>query len=85
MKGADSSFEGSAAGGRLASLAQPPRATSLAAHRLSTLFAAPPFRASFFPDITRALQEVPAFRPLRTYLSKPRQDLGMFSPARNDE
>jgi len=56
------------AGGRLASSAQPPRATPLSTSRLLTLSTPQPFRSFSFLDTTGALLEglrcFPAFRPL---------------------
>ena len=56
------------AGGRLASSAQPPRATALSGHRLSTLPTPQPSRSISFLDQPGALLEglrcFTAFRPL---------------------
>jgi hypothetical protein len=56
------------AGGRLASSAQPPRATSRFTHRHSTRRAPQPFPRAFFLDTPDALREglrcFTAFRPL---------------------
>lgn len=56
------------AGGRLASLAQPPRATPFFPHRLSSRHKPQPFPSASFPDTPEALRESHrcflAFRPL---------------------
>jgi hypothetical protein len=61
------------AGGRLASSAQPPRATSAFTHRTSSQHGPQPFPSASFLDTPDALLEglrrFTAFRPLPTHLS----------------
>jgi hypothetical protein len=82
-------FELRVAGGRLASSAQPPRATSHSAHRLLTRPTPQPFRSISFLDTTGALLEglrcFPAFRPLLNPRSESRKNLWTLSPERNQE
>jgi len=83
----DCSLERRVAGGRLASSAQPPRATLNPAHRPSLPHAPQPFRSISFLDKPGALLEglrcLPAFRPLPKALRERRKGHRVFSPARN--
>jgi hypothetical protein len=84
-----SSFSTRVASGRLASSAQPPRATSPAAHRRLSRPTPQPFRSIFFRDPSGALLEglrcFPAFRPLPNPRSDGRKNHRMLVPQRNQE
>ena len=75
------------AGGRLASSAQPPRATPLSTYRLLTFSTPQPFRSISFLDTPGALLEglrcFPAFRPLSNSESDLRKNRWMLWLERN--
>lgn len=75
------------AGGRLASSAQPPRATLLSTNRLLTLSTPQPFRSIPFLDTPDALLEglrcFPVFRPLSNSESDLRKNPWTLCPERN--
>lgn len=77
------------AGGRLASSAQPPRATPLSTHRLLTLSTPQPFRSFSFLDTTGALLQglrcFPTFRPLLSPPSEARETHWTLSYERNQK
>ena len=77
------------AGGRLASSAQPPRATTPAAHRRLTQPASQPFRPISFLDTPVALLEglrcFTAFRPLLRSRSEAKEKHWTFLYGRNQK
>ena len=77
------------AGGRLASSAQPPRATLLSTHRLLTLSTPQPFRSISSLETPGALLEglrcFPAFRPLLHPRSEAKEKYWTFSYDRNQK
>ena len=87
MSGLGRSLKERVAGGRLASSAQPPRATSPAAQCLSLPPTPQPFRSTFFLDEPGALLEglrcFTAFRPLLHSRSEAKKKHWTFLYGRN--